>query len=112
MKRLSIYLLLIVVTTPFAFSQTGNERIFYSSYRPQGWDIWIADSQTGKIDQLTDHDALEYNPVISPDGKWIVFTSERLGNPKIFIKSLEEKSETRLLIDHDSSTARSGSNFS
>lgn len=103
MKRLYIYLLLIVLTTPFAFSQTGNDRLFYSSYRPQGWDIWIADSQTKKIDQLTDHDALEYNPVISPDEKWVVFTSERLGNPKIFIKSLEEKSETRLLIDHDSS---------
>ncbi|WP_194775279.1 TolB family protein [Pararhodonellum marinum] len=103
MKRLYIYLLLILLTSPFAFSQSGNERIFYSSLRPQGWDIWIADNQTEKIDQLTNHDALEYNPVISPDGKWIVFTSERLGNPKIFIKSLEEKNETRLLIDHESS---------
>jgi len=103
MKRLYIYLLLIVLTTPFVFGQTGNERIFFSSYRPQGWDIWIADIKTGKIDQLTSHDALEYNPVMSPDGKWIVFTSERLGNPKIFIKSLEGKSETRLLIGHDAS---------
>ncbi len=103
MKRLCIYLLLIILTTPLAFSQTGNERVFYSSYRPQGWDIWIADSKTKKIDQVTTNDALEYNPVISPDGKWIVYTTERLGNPKIFIKSLDENSEARLFLDHESS---------
>ncbi len=92
-----------IFTAPFAFSQIGNERVFFSSYRPQGWDIWIADAQTKKINQVTTHQALDYNPLISPDAKWIVFTSERLGNPKIFIKSLENKSETPLFIDHESS---------
>ncbi|MFT6136700.1 MAG: Tol biopolymer transport system component, partial [Cyclobacteriaceae bacterium] len=103
MKKLNIFLLLIILTTTLAFSQTGNERIFFSSYRPQGWDIWIANSQTEEVDQVTTNEALEYNPVISPDGKWIVFTSERFGNPKILIKSLEEKGEARLLINHESS---------
>jgi Tol biopolymer transport system component len=103
MKKLNIFLLIIILTTPLAFSQTGNERVFFSSYRPQGWDIWITNGQTEEIDQVTTHEALEYNPVISPDGKWIVFTSERFGNPKIFIKSLEEKGEARLLINHESS---------
>jgi Tol biopolymer transport system component len=103
MKKYTIFLLLTLLTTSVALSQTENERVFFSSYRPQGWDIYISDSPTGEMEQLNSNDALEYNPVISPDGKWIVFTSERFGNPKIFIKSLEEKGEPRLLIDHESS---------
>ena len=103
MKKCIIFFLLILLTTPFVFSQTGNERVFYSSYRPQGWDIWMSNGISGKIEQVTSHEALEYNPVISPDEKWIVFTSERMGNPKIFIKSLSDKSEARLFIDQESS---------
>lgn len=103
MKKLIFFLLFFSLTIPVVLSQTGNERVFYSSYRPQGWDIWKSDLLTGSIDQVTSHEALDYNPVISPDGKWIVFTSERYGNPKLFIQSLEEKSEARLLIHHESS---------
>ena len=103
MKKTFFFLFALILTAPFSFSQIGTERVFFSSYRPQGWDIWIADGQTRKISQVTTHEALDYNPVISPDGKWLVFTSERLGNPKIFIKSLENKSETPLFIDHESS---------
>jgi Tol biopolymer transport system component len=103
MKKLILFLLFFSQTIPVVFSQTGNERVMYSSYRPQGWDIWKSNGTTGSINQVTTHEALDYNPVISPDGKWVVFTSERLGNPKIFIQSLEEKSEARLLIDHESS---------
>lgn len=103
MKKIFFFLFILILTTSFAFSQIGNERLFFSSYRPQGWDIWISEGKSKEIKKITTHEALEYNPVISPDGKWIVFTSERLGNPKIFIKSLETNSETPLFIDHESS---------
>jgi Tol biopolymer transport system component len=103
MKKIFCFLLAIILFTPIAFSQIGNERLFFSSYRPQGWDIWISDDKSKEINKITTNEALEYNPVISPDGKWIVFTSERLGNPKIFIKSLENNSETSLLKDNESS---------
>ncbi len=34
--------------------------------------------------QLTDNEALEANPVYSPDGQWIVFESDRTGNHELW----------------------------
>lgn len=86
------------------WSQSAKpDRVMFSSYRPQGWDIFIADSLTESLKQITFHESLDYNPEISPDGKWLIFTSERLGNPSLFIKALNEESSPRVLIEGDDS---------
>ncbi|ADV82412.1 alpha/beta hydrolase family protein [Terriglobus saanensis] len=42
------------------------------------WDkIWLISSKGGKPQQLTKGTGEDENPVYSPDGKWIVFTSNR-----------------------------------
>jgi len=45
---------------------------------------------------LTDHSAHDYEPVFSPDGLSIVFTSERDGNKEIYIMNNEGKNLTNL----------------
>ncbi|MCX6646637.1 MAG: S9 family peptidase [bacterium] len=48
--------------------------------------IWSVNVVNGKTKQLTDHDVLdEYAPVISPDGKKILFTSNRTAKPDLNI---------------------------
>jgi len=43
-----------------------------------GWDkIWLIPSKGGKPQQLTKGMGEDENPIYSPDGKWIVFTSNR-----------------------------------
>lgn len=48
-------------------------------------DIWLANDNGSNPIQLTDHIARDENPRFSPDGKWIAFTSNRMGNNDIWV---------------------------
>ncbi|HEX7236271.1 MAG TPA: hypothetical protein VF405_04860 [Gammaproteobacteria bacterium] len=84
-------------------ARAGNERIVYSSLRPGNWDIFYftKESASGGAAprRLTDHPGLDYDAALSPDGRWVVFTSERRGNPDLYALEIERGGEPRLLID-------------
>ena len=48
-------------------------------------DIWITNSDGGDARRLTTHGARDFMPCFSPDGKWIAFTSNRMGNNDVFV---------------------------
>jgi Periplasmic protease len=48
-------------------------------------DIWVTDGNGGRAYPVTSHVELDANPVFSPDGKWIAFSSTRNGNWDIFV---------------------------
>ncbi len=48
------------------------------------WDIWVADLTRGTFTRLTTYRGYDRNPTWSPDGKWIVFTSDRHGPPNLY----------------------------
>jgi len=48
-------------------------------------DLWLVSSQGGKATRLTDHVAYDREPIWSPDGKWLAFTSNRSGNNDVYI---------------------------
>lgn len=81
-------------------SGTGQalERLTYSSYRPAGWDLYLYEEPGGEARRLTDHPALDYDAVFSPDGRYIVFTSERDGNPSLYVLDREQEGAPRLLV--------------
>ena len=80
-------------------ASNGVERIVYSSLRPSNWDIYLFDGPGADPKRLTDHPGLDYDATFSPDGRWLVFTSERRGNPDLYAIDLEAQTEPRLLID-------------
>src|SRR5262249_4085917 len=41
--------------------------------------LWLADTTTGKTLQLTRGEKSAGNPIWSPDGRWLAFTSDRAG---------------------------------
>jgi Tol biopolymer transport system component len=91
------------VAAPAAAAAT--ERIVYSSLRPGNWDVYFfAAPNAAPIALTADSPGLDYDAVISPDGRWVVFTSERRGNPDLYAVDVEAVRNgaapaARLLID-------------
>jgi tricorn protease len=48
-------------------------------------DIWITNIDGSNPVRLTDHIANDEYPKFSPDGKWIAFTSDRMGNNDVWV---------------------------
>ncbi len=83
----------------------ATERIVYSSLRPGNWDVYyFAAPNAAPVSLTADSPGLDYDAVISPDGRWVVFTSERRGNPDLYAVDVEAVRNgaapaARLLID-------------
>jgi Tol biopolymer transport system component len=93
---------LLMVTFSMNCISRPEERIFYSSFSPQDWDVYISRDAGKSFEQFTDHPSLDYDAVISPDGMWVVFTSERSGIPQLYVKAIDGDSDPRLLVVSDS----------
>jgi len=77
-----------------------HERIVFSSLRPGNWDIYYFSEPGTTPERLTRHPGLDYDAEFSPDGRWVVFTSERRGNPDLYVIDLmDREAQPRLLID-------------
>jgi len=73
---------------PFPLTiQTGNnlynsvtadgKYLFYATDKDGNFDIWFRDLESSIVVPVTEHPSQEYRPAISPDGKKLVFVSER-----------------------------------
>jgi Tol biopolymer transport system component len=56
---------------------TPDGRIVYSSDASGNRDLWIMDADGGNQKQLTQEAGTNLSPVVSPDGRYIVFVSDR-----------------------------------
>ncbi len=65
-----------------------TEPVVYTTLGPQGWDLLMFEPSSGATRTLASDPALDYDPTFSPDGRWIVFTSERRGNPDLWALDL------------------------
>ena len=72
--------------------------------RPQGFgtngvtsDIWLLDAQKGTASQFTFHPAADFDPLWSPDGSRIVFSSNRRGVLDLYHKRADGTGPEQLL---------------
>lgn len=70
------------ISTP-ALSPDGK-----TAYFSYDGDIWQAPSVGGEALRITALDGEESKPKVSPDGKWLAFTSNQYGNKDIFVTPL------------------------
>ncbi|HEX8845241.1 MAG TPA: protein kinase [Pyrinomonadaceae bacterium] len=66
----------------YSGSWTPDGRIVYASDASGGRDLWIMDQKGGNRKQLTSEAGGNFQPVVTPDGRYIVFISDRAGGGK------------------------------
>jgi tricorn protease len=59
-------------------------------------DIWLANRDGTGARRLTSHVARDVSPRFSPDGRWIAFSSDRMGNNDVFVVPAEGGEPTQL----------------
>jgi TolB protein len=59
-------------------------RVVYTSAASGNMDIWIMDADGGNQKQLTTDPLVDNSPAVSPDGRYILFISNRGGMPSIW----------------------------
>ena len=59
-------------------------------------DVWVVDAKGGRAFPVTTHVAMDDNPVWSPDGKWIAFSSDRNGGTDVYVVPAEGGRPDRL----------------
>lgn len=71
-----------------------------------GADIWLSDLDGQNVKRITSTPAVESNPYLSPDGKWIAFSSNRSGPNAVYIVSIEGGIPERLTWHPSSASVR------
>ena len=98
-KALSVILFFVISVSGFSQGTrllrqpTIHENYVAYTY---GSDIWVTNLENGQTKRITNTGAIESNPVFSPDGKTIAFTSNRSGTASVFIVPTEGGTPTRL----------------
>jgi dipeptidyl aminopeptidase/acylaminoacyl peptidase len=64
-------------------------------------DVWVLDLARGTSSRLTFDKADDFNPVWSPDGTRIAFTSDRKGRQDLYVKSADGTGEEELIYASD-----------
>ncbi len=70
--------------------------LYYNDDSDGDQEIYSVSLATGDARKLTDNDAPDHLPVVSPDGRRIVFTSERNGPEEVFLLDLDGGAQRRL----------------
>lgn len=78
-----------------SFTNDGR-LLFHSEYKDKESEISIADIDGQNIIHLTDNEAEEWDPKISPDGMQIAFMSKREGNREIYVMNIDGSNQQRL----------------
>jgi TolB protein len=74
-----------------------HERLIYTTLRPANKELYLFEPGTTAPKPITNDPALDYDPTFSPDGRWVVFCSERDGNPNLYAQDLSKNDPPKSL---------------
>lgn len=79
-----------------AISWTPDGRIVFISAVGKQGEIWIMDADGSNRKQLTSNAGSNHNPAVSPDGRTIVFTSDRTGSRHLWRMNIDGSDQRQL----------------
>ena len=74
----------------------GKDDVTFTMHRDRNTDIYIARNSGREIQRLTTNDAIDLAPSWAPDGRRMVFVSDRTGTPQLYILDTETGTEQRI----------------
>ena len=98
---LSVALLMIGEVRAGRAAEPAGEMVIYAALRPANWDLYLFDKPGSEPRRLTTDAGPDYDGVFSPDGRWLVFCSERRGNPDLYVLDLHNPGPPRPLTSGD-----------
>ena len=72
-----------------AWSPRGDKIVFTMRQSKGNYDLYVYDIPTAKITKLTNNQRNNENPTWSPDGRFVVFYSNRSGKGEIYIMAID-----------------------
>jgi TolB protein len=84
MRKLLLCVLVLYIAAPRSTAQPQPRTIALTRLGPSRTRLFVSNADGTAERPLLDSDSLDYNPVWSPDGQWIVFTSERDGSADLY----------------------------
>lgn len=92
-----LLLVTLVAARPTAAEPAAGGRIFFTGSGTGGSaDIFAMNPDGSAVVQLTHSPTTDMSPDISPDGRQVVFVSDRDGNNEIYVMNADGSDETRL----------------
>ena len=79
-----------------ALSWTPNGRLVYQTTASGNRDLWIMQPDGTEQRQLTNDPAVDTNPEVSPDDRYIVFTSNRTGALQVWRMNMDGSNQIQL----------------
>lgn len=70
---------------PFQYINEGRHLLMVWQRESTGRDIVLLDTETGETLDILATDAAEEHPSLSPDGRWLAFTSDRSGQEEVYL---------------------------
>jgi serine/threonine protein kinase len=98
-KRLSTIGTVAAYTNPALSPDQTRLAVGIADPKTNFRDIWVIDSRGGML-QLTDDPKDDMNPVWSPDGSRIAFTSDRKGVRDVYLQSASKAGTAELLVSN------------
>ena len=83
----------------FGLDISHDGRILYTAKNGLYAALWLTDAEGRNAKQLTPADAVDFNPVFSPDGEFIAFDSDRSGRSEIWRVRLDGSDLTQITGD-------------
>jgi TolB protein len=74
----------VLLSGPMAYAAPATQTILESRLQPVRIGLFIANADGGGEHPLMPATGLDYDPAWSPDGQWIIFTSERDGPAQLY----------------------------